>query len=137
MFWPGEFRGLYSPRGHKESDTTERLSLSLKIKQELPKERREKGLLGKENLKACRRNKEGLERGLQRFKEARSEKHLSGTDEALTCILYVMGTVRKEAVYTAPLQLPVLSCPSARSYLKIMLERMWRKGNPLALLVGM
>ena len=22
-FWPGEFRGLYSPCGHKESDTTE------------------------------------------------------------------------------------------------------------------
>ena len=21
MFWPGEFRGLYSPWGHKESDT--------------------------------------------------------------------------------------------------------------------
>ena len=29
VFWPGEFRGLYSPWGHKESDTTERLSLSL------------------------------------------------------------------------------------------------------------
>ena len=26
VFWPGEFHGLYSPRGHKESDTTERLS---------------------------------------------------------------------------------------------------------------
>ena len=26
-FWPGEFHGLYSPRGRKESDTTERLSL--------------------------------------------------------------------------------------------------------------
>ena len=26
-FWPGEFHGLYSPWGHKESDTTERLSL--------------------------------------------------------------------------------------------------------------
>ena len=25
----GEFHGLYSPWGHKESDTTERLSLSL------------------------------------------------------------------------------------------------------------
>ena len=24
-FWPGEFHGLYSPRGCKESDTTERL----------------------------------------------------------------------------------------------------------------
>ena len=23
VFWPGEFRGLYSPWGHKESDTTE------------------------------------------------------------------------------------------------------------------
>ena len=27
--WPGEFRGLYSPWGHKGSDTTEWLSLSL------------------------------------------------------------------------------------------------------------
>ena len=26
VFWPGEFHGLYSPRGHKESDMTERLS---------------------------------------------------------------------------------------------------------------
>ena len=26
VFWPGEFHGLYSPRGHKESDTTELLS---------------------------------------------------------------------------------------------------------------
>ena len=29
VFWPGEFRGQNSPRGRKESDTTERLSLSL------------------------------------------------------------------------------------------------------------
>ena len=29
VFWPKEFHGLYSPRGHKGSDTTERLSLSL------------------------------------------------------------------------------------------------------------
>ena len=28
VFRRGEFRGLYSPWGHKESDTTERLSLS-------------------------------------------------------------------------------------------------------------
>ena len=27
VFWPGESYGLYSPCGHKESDTTERLSL--------------------------------------------------------------------------------------------------------------
>ena len=26
---PGELHGLYSPRGHKEKNTTERLSLSL------------------------------------------------------------------------------------------------------------
>ena len=25
-FWPGESHGLYSPWGHKESDTTEQLS---------------------------------------------------------------------------------------------------------------
>ena len=29
IFWPGEFRGLYSPWGCKELDTTERLSFSL------------------------------------------------------------------------------------------------------------
>ena len=29
VFWPGEFRGLSSPWGRKESDTTERISLSL------------------------------------------------------------------------------------------------------------
>ena len=28
VFWPAEFHGLYSPWGCKESDTTERLSLS-------------------------------------------------------------------------------------------------------------
>ena len=28
VFWPGEFHGLYSPWGHKESDTTEPLSFS-------------------------------------------------------------------------------------------------------------
>ena len=26
LFWPRGFHGLYSPRGHKESDMTERLS---------------------------------------------------------------------------------------------------------------
>ena len=25
VFWPGEFHGVYSPWGHKESDMTERL----------------------------------------------------------------------------------------------------------------
>ena len=29
VFWPGEFRGPYSPRGRKDSDTTEQLSFSL------------------------------------------------------------------------------------------------------------
>ena len=33
VLWPGEFLGLYSPWGHKESDTTERLSLSHTQKQ--------------------------------------------------------------------------------------------------------
>ena len=32
LFWPGEFHGLYSPRGHKESDTAEQLSLSFSPK---------------------------------------------------------------------------------------------------------
>ena len=30
VFWPGEFHGLYCPGDHKESDTTERLSLTQK-----------------------------------------------------------------------------------------------------------
>ena len=29
VFWPSEFHGLYNPWGHKELDTTERLSLCL------------------------------------------------------------------------------------------------------------
>ena len=29
VLWPGEFPGLYSPWGHKESDNTEQFSLSL------------------------------------------------------------------------------------------------------------
>jgi len=28
VFWPREFHGVYSPWGHKELDTTERLSLT-------------------------------------------------------------------------------------------------------------
>ena len=31
VFWPGEFHGLCSPWGRKDSDTTERLSLSLSM----------------------------------------------------------------------------------------------------------
>ena len=31
VFWPGEFHGLYSPWGHKKSDTTEQLSLSVEV----------------------------------------------------------------------------------------------------------
>ena len=31
VFWPGEFYGLYSPWGWKESDTTGLLSLSLSL----------------------------------------------------------------------------------------------------------
>ena len=32
VFWPGEFHGLYSPWGHKESDMTEQLSLQRTVK---------------------------------------------------------------------------------------------------------
>ena len=38
VFWPGEFDGLYSLWGHKESDTTERLSLHFLISITPPKE---------------------------------------------------------------------------------------------------
>ena len=31
VFWPGELRGLYSPQGGKELDTTEQLSLSFSL----------------------------------------------------------------------------------------------------------
>ena len=31
VFWPGEYQGLYSPWGHKESDRTEQVSLSFVI----------------------------------------------------------------------------------------------------------
>ena len=31
VFWPGEFHGLYSPWGCKESDMTEQLSVTYKI----------------------------------------------------------------------------------------------------------
>ena len=31
VFWPREFRGLYSPLGRKESDTTEQLSLHFSL----------------------------------------------------------------------------------------------------------
>ena len=33
VFWPGEFHGLYSLWVHKQSNTTERLSLSLSVSQ--------------------------------------------------------------------------------------------------------
>ena len=31
VFWPGEFHGLYSPWGHRDLDTTERLSFTLHL----------------------------------------------------------------------------------------------------------
>ena len=37
IFWPGEFHGLYSPWGHKESAMTEQLSLSHSMKTSLIK----------------------------------------------------------------------------------------------------
>ena len=36
VFWPGDFHGLYSPWGHKESDTTEWLSPHIHIYNQLP-----------------------------------------------------------------------------------------------------
>ena len=36
VFWPGEFHGLYSPQGRKESDTTKQLSLSLSSSRKTP-----------------------------------------------------------------------------------------------------
>ena len=34
VFWPGEFHELYSPWGHKESDTTEQPSLHTHVHRE-------------------------------------------------------------------------------------------------------
>ena len=42
IFWPGKFHGLYSERGRKESDTTERLSLIYRLYFTV-KERKRKG----------------------------------------------------------------------------------------------
>ena len=36
VFWPGESQGLYRPWGHKESDTTEQLSLPLLVCKVIP-----------------------------------------------------------------------------------------------------
>ena len=36
VFWPGEFHGLYSPWGHKEWDTTERLALCIALGTRIP-----------------------------------------------------------------------------------------------------
>ena len=52
VFWPGEFRGLYSPWSCRESGTTERLSLSQSTGG-LPG-----GTSGKELACQCRRRKE-------------------------------------------------------------------------------
>ena len=35
VFWPGEFHGLYRPWDCKQSDTTERLSLSFTFKSQV------------------------------------------------------------------------------------------------------
>ena len=44
IFWPGEFHGLYSTWGHKELDTTERLSLSQSSKKKVPGLKRQYGV---------------------------------------------------------------------------------------------
>ena len=58
VFWPGEFHGLYSPWGHKESDMTERLSLSYTLRS-FPS-----GTSGKESACHCRRHKKQQIRSL-------------------------------------------------------------------------
>ena len=42
VFWTGEFHGLCSPWGHKERDTTERLSLDAIHVSEIPRAVRER-----------------------------------------------------------------------------------------------
>ena len=39
VFWPGEFHGLYRPWGHKESNMSEQLSLSLEHREFEPPHR--------------------------------------------------------------------------------------------------
>ena len=57
VFWPGESHGLFSPWGRKESDTTEKLSLSLfhyierEAKQEEDKELKTQEIQCREDVK--------------------------------------------------------------------------------------
>ena len=53
VFWPGEFHGWrslggYSPRGHKELDTTEQLSLSTATRKKPQEHGREEAVLRRE-----------------------------------------------------------------------------------------
>ena len=50
VFWPGEFPGLYSPWGHKELNTTERLLLSETEKNHIESVKKEH----KDTFKKCR-----------------------------------------------------------------------------------
>ena len=47
VFWPGEFYGLYSPWGVKQSDRTERLSLSESADGDCSHESKRRLLLGR------------------------------------------------------------------------------------------
>ena len=61
VFWPGEFHRLYSPWGRKESDTTERLSLSLSVKkQKRPERSRSLSLPGHDTVGSADTGKRAL-----------------------------------------------------------------------------
>ena len=51
VFWPREFHGLYSPWGHKESDMTEQLSLSLEKLQSTRIKNPGRFLIGKKTVR--------------------------------------------------------------------------------------
>ena len=65
MFWSGEFHGLYSPWGHKESDMTERLSLSRKCFNQLK--------WGKASIPGEGRNNTGMQVGEGPFVDVRGK----------------------------------------------------------------
>ena len=53
VFWPGEFHGLYSQWGHKESDTTEQISFSLWLFNSMTPERGEEATEEKFEASKC------------------------------------------------------------------------------------
>ena len=91
VFQRGEVHGLYSPRGHKESDTTERVSLSRRESRTEPWGPPILGSQGDEADKA--RDQDGVARkarstaGVRSALEAKRRKWFRGESQLLTDVL--------------------------------------------------